>query len=379
VADPAMATIPSTLDRATLQLIVLRDYRNLARLELAPPADGFALVGENGQGKTNLLESIYYLQLQRSFRGARDVDLVAFGAEGFHIGAEVCGGNAHQVSIGFERAGRRKRVTLDGKEMSRLSDAIGALPSVIFSPADVALVAGSPSERRRYLDVVLALTSRSYLRALQRYRTALANRNAALRQQGGDVESGVAVWEPALAEHGAALWRARAEWTESQSSRFTELCAAIGESGRAELRLSSTLEGTTDPASGLLAMLAQRRQGDLSRGITQCGPHRDDLLLTLNGRDLRSFGSAGQQRTAAIVLRLLEAATLRVEGGSEPVILLDDPFAELDARRSARMLALLLAEGGMGQIILAVPREVDIPGELTRLDRWTMRGGALLR
>lgn len=162
-----------------LTAVALRDYRNFAHLDLPLPDEGLVVVGENGQGKTNLLEAIYYLQLLRSVRGARDVDLVRFGAAGFHLLGTVDG--ERTLGVGFERASRRKRVTVDGTPVHRLSDAIGGLPSVMFAPADVELVSGAPVIRRRYLDILLALTSRPYLTALQTYRAALARRNAALR------------------------------------------------------------------------------------------------------------------------------------------------------------------------------------------------------
>ena len=134
-----------TEPRVVLRSLALRDFRNLGRLDVALPDEGVAIVGENGQGKTNLLEAVYYLHLLRSARGARDVDIVRFGAPGFHIGARAEGGAQHELSVGFERTGRRKRVKLDGAEPARLSDALGALPCVLFSPADVELVAGAPS------------------------------------------------------------------------------------------------------------------------------------------------------------------------------------------------------------------------------------------
>src|SRR3954469_18894186 len=134
-------------EQVTLRTLALRDFRNLARLDIELPEAGVAIVGENGQGKSNLLEAIYYLHLLRSVRGARDVDVVRFGAEGFHIAARTDGGANHELSAGFERGSRRKRVKLDGDEPQRLSDALGALPCVLFSPADVDLVAGAPSSR----------------------------------------------------------------------------------------------------------------------------------------------------------------------------------------------------------------------------------------
>jgi DNA replication and repair protein RecF len=366
-----------------LHSISLRDFRNLARVELAIPGEGLALVGDNGHGKTNLLEGIYYLQLLRSVRGARDQEVVRFGAPGFHISADATVGRRRTITVGFERAGKRKKVVVDGAEPVRLSDALGALPSVIFSPRDVALVAGAPSERRRFLDVALALTSRRYLVALQQYRAALVRRNAALREAARRGEAAAArasVWEPALAEHGSVLWAERVEWVERVSGDFARLCAAIGERGDVRIRYATSLVSRAgaragDVTSALMTALESHRSADLRRGLTHAGPHRDDLEMTLGGHALRAYGSAGQQRTASIALRLLEAATLR-GAGSTPLVLLDDPFAELDTHRAARILGLL-SDAGLGQTILAVPRVSDIPPEMTSLAQFEIRDGVV--
>jgi DNA replication and repair protein RecF len=364
--------------RVWLTRIAVRDFRNLERLDLELPPDGFALVGDNGQGKTNLLEAIYYLQLLRSVRGARDNDLTRFGAAGFHVSADVLGAERREVAVGYERATKRKRVMLDGAEPARLSEALGALPSVVVAPSDVQLIAGGPAERRRYLDVVLSLSSRKYLAALQRYRGALVRRNAALRDAArtGRDRGQAEVWEPALAEFGALLWTERAAWVSASAAEFTRLCTAIGESGEARMRYVSTSGGDTALDEQLRRALEANRLTDMRRGLTTIGPHRDDLELTLGSRELRLFGSGGQQRTAAIALRMLEGATLRARFAAEPLFLLDDPFAELDARRSARILELL-RDVGLGQTVLAVPRASDIPSELTRLERWRIVGGQL--
>src|SRR5689334_21814376 len=227
------------LAHARLAHLSVRDFRNLERIELAPPADGLVVIGDNGQGKTNLLESIHYLEILRSVRGARDHDLVRFGADAFHIAARVETDGVHDVGVGFERAGKRKRVRLDGAIPERLSDALGALPSVMFSPADVELIAGAPSARRRFLDIMLALTTRGYLAALQRYRAALTRRNAALREAtrtGKSTAASVAVWEPPLAQHGATLVRERRAWVDEYASRFERITAEIGEPTRVSMR-----------------------------------------------------------------------------------------------------------------------------------------------
>ena len=384
------AVMDETVAPVQLRSLALRDFRNLERVHIDVPPEGLAIVGDNGHGKTNLLEAIYYLQLLRSARGARDQDVVRFGAPAFHIQAEASIVRPRTLTAAFQRAGKRKRVTVDGVEPPRLSDALGSLPSVMFSPRDVELVAGSPSERRRFLDVALALTSRRYLTALQHYRAALVRRNAALRDaarkgQAGGGFARAAVWEPALAEHGAVLWAARVSWVERVADDFQRLCSAIGERGDARMRYAtaSVAAGSVRPGvsvpelvSVLSDALANSRPNDLRRGITHAGPHRDELELTLAGHPLRAFGSAGQQRTASIALRLLEAATLRGVG-SAPLVLLDDPFAELDARRAARILELLGDDGTAHQTILAVPRPSDIPSEMTSLPRFDVADGVV--
>jgi DNA replication and repair protein RecF len=199
------------------------------------------------------------------------------------------------------------------------------------------------------------------------------------------------VWEPALAEHGAVLWAERRRWVAARAEAFAALCAAIGERAPVRMRYATALTAPefTDPGEtradaaalapvrdALARALADKRAFDVRRGATHAGPHRDDLEIALGGRDLRVYGSGGQQRTAAIALRMLEAATLRDAIGGPPVFLLDDPFAELDARRAHRILGLL-DEAGIGQAILAVPRLADIPAELTRLERVTVRDGVV--
>jgi DNA replication and repair protein RecF len=363
---------------ARLQSIAVRDFRNLARADLGLPPEGLVVIGENGQGKTNLLEAIYYLELFRSVRGARDQDLVRFGAPGFHIAATIETDAPHEISVGFERATRRKRVRLDGGDPERLSDAIGSLPAVMFAPGDVELVAGAPNARRRYLDILLALSSRRYLTALQRYRVALGHRNAALRDvaRSGRQDDRIVVWEAPLAEHGAVLWKARLDWIERSAERFAGLCSAIGESAAVAMRYASAVAPEDDLPGALARALAERRTSDVRRALTHAGPHRDDLTLTIGGRELRTFGSAGQHRTAAIALRMVEAETLSDRRGGRPLMLLDDPFAELDLRRASRIVDLL-AQEGLGQTILAVPRETDIPAGLPSLERRRIRAGEI--
>ena len=380
LAHPAAGAAPEAYaqSRTRVAELAVRDFRNIARLDVALPGEGIAIVGENGHGKTSVLEAIAYVEQLRSVRGARDRDLVRFDTPAFHVSATVHGPEGSvQLGAGADRAGR-KRVTRDGVEMPRITDALGALPSVLLAPRDVSLVSDGPGERRRFLDITLALTSPRYLRALRHYRAALERRNAtlrdALRHRSG--AAAAAAWEPELATHGAVLVAERRAWAMAHSDEFTRLATAIGEAGLAAMAYASSLPVELDGEQALREALERGRDHDLRRGSTHVGPHRDDLALTLDGRDLRVVGSAGQQRTGAIALRLLEAATLRQRRATLPVLLLDDPFAELDNRRASRVLDLLL-EPGVGQVVLCVPRPEEIPPRFTRLARYRIVGGAL--
>ena len=377
---------PVAASAVRLARLTLTNFRNYDRATLDLPAEGVALLGDNGHGKTNLLEAIYYLELFRSARGARDRDLVRFGDAGFHVSATLDGSprGILTVAAGFDVTTQKKKVTIDGVEVTRLSDAIGAAPAVLFSPSDVALVRGAPAERRRYLDVMLALADRQYLLALQRYRHALAQRNAALRALNGharDAEAldAVAAFEPALAEAGATMLVKRHAWALNAAPAYAEVLDAIGERTTVSLTHKRGGGSRVDEAelrAWLSTTLTAQRAHDVRRGTTHAGPHRDELQLLLDGRDLRSFGSNGQQRSAAIALRMLEARTLHNALGTAPLLLLDDPFAELDADRSARILGLL-GSRGLGQVALAVPRSEDIPRALTGLQTVRVQHGVL--
>jgi DNA replication and repair protein RecF len=362
---------------ARLRHLTVRDFRNVAEESFDVPEQGLAFVGDNGHGKTNLLESVYYLHLFRSLRGARDVELVRFGAASFHVAAQTEGTRWNRIGAGFERESGRRRILLDGVACDRVSDALGALPSVTFAPADVALVAGGPAARRRWLDVTLASTSARYLAALRDYRAALAQRNAALRARSRTSPAGI--WDHALATHGARLTLDRAAFLAWAAPLAAAHSSSLGERGTLDLRYRTgdqlPADATEEQArEGIAAALLAGRDRDTERGLTHHGPHRDDIDVRLDSVSIRRFGSAGQQRTAAISLRLLECAWYRERGGSEPLLLLDDPVAELDRGRAARVLELLTAQT-TGQVLLAVPREDDIPSALTSLLRRRVRDG----
>lgn len=347
--------------------LVARGYRNLADFDREAPSPGLVLLGGNAQGKTNLLEAIYYPVLFRSFRGAADGQVMG-SAPGFSVEAHIGGGPAASVAATY--SGRKKRIMIDGGEVDRLADSVGHWLAVAFLPADVGLASGPAVERRQYLDRVLSLSDRRYLRALTRYRGALAQRNSALRQGRVDVAQ---AFNGALATAGAALVRWRLDWVASAAAQFPVELGRLGEQGEARLRYRGRLE--LADVAGWEAVLADTLPDDRARSMTTAGPHRDDLVLEVNGRRLRDYGSTGQQRSAAIALKLIETTSLRRARGTEPALLLDDVFAELDGERQSRLAARLL-ESGDRQIFITSPRRDELPRNLD-LPVWVIEGGRI--
>jgi DNA replication and repair protein RecF len=353
-----------------LRRLVARGFRNLADLEWEPPAEGAALLGANAQGKTNFLEAVYYGVLFRSFRGAGDAEVVRFGGPGFHVALDLDQPCPGTVAATYHCAGRRKRIALGGEERGRLSEVVGAWLAVAFLPADVGLASGPAAERRQYLDRLLSLARPGYLTALIRYRAALAQRNGALRQ--GRPELARAFDAP-LAAAGAAVVRARENWALAAAGQFSAELDCLAERVGGRLRYRGT-EGLTEPGAWH-EILDEALPADRARGITTVGPHRDDLVLEVGGRPLREFGSTGQQRSAAVALKLIEIATLREARATEPALLLDDVFAELDRDRQRR-LARRLLDSGERQVFLTAPRVDELPPEL-ELPVWKVNEGML--
>ncbi len=335
--------------------IVARGFRNLADLDLSLPPGGAVFLGPNGHGKTNLLELLYYPVLFRSLRGARDVQIASHGSTGFSLTLTLANGSRpRELAAGFTLAGKQKRLALDGAPPERMSEAIGHWLAVAFLPTDLRLVQGPAAGRRQYLDRVLSLADRTYLHALVRYRGALAQRNAALRHRRGEL---AAAFDSALASAGADLVRRRLAWTRECAGRFAEECAGLGES--VAMALDYRGDESLAEVERWPAALERAAARDEARGMTTVGPHRHDLELRLAGRMLREVGSTGQQRTAAVALKLCERETLAAASGSEPALLLDDVFAELDRERQQRLAARLA--GGAPQTFITSPREEELP------------------
>ncbi len=350
--------------------IAARGFRNLADLAVELPPRGVALLGPNAQGKTNLLEAIYYPVLFRSFRGAADGDLTQFGGAGFHLECVGQNGGASGTAIvtaTYTAGLRRKRIVVDGEEIPRVADAVGSLLAVAFLPADVGLASGPASERRHYLDRQLSLADPAYLRSLVRYRAALAQRNSALRQDRLDMAR---AFDAPLAQAGARVMAARCRWACGAAEQFTREFDALGEGAPATLRYQSRAE-LADPEAWPVALDGALSR-DRARRLSTVGPHRDDLALEIGGRPLREFGSTGQQRSAAVALKLIEIVALRAAHGTEPALLLDDVFAEFDGDRQERLAARL--GDAARQVFVTAPRADELPASLD-LPVWRVAGG----
>jgi DNA replication and repair protein RecF len=347
----------------------LRNFRNFEDGIVDFPERGAALIGDNGQGKTNLLEAVYYLEIFRSFRGARDEQLITFGCGHFRVEAHLSagpGGEEVEVAAGYAQEGRRKKVTVGGREPERVAEAIGRVGAIVFTASDVEIVAGGPGARRRFLDIILSLVEPGYVTALQRYRQILAQRNGLLRDDAGPTE--LRAWDAGLVDAGSLVADARARWVSARQASFASYYAAIsgGQQVGVEYSPSIPAPAAAEPAiareswaEAFHREIERLAVKERRRGVTLVGPHRDDLRFWVSGGPeavgLRSFGSAGQQRSAAVALRLVEAETLRTAQGRHPIVMLDDVFAELDPLRAERVVELFTAED-WGQVFVTSPK-----------------------
>jgi DNA replication and repair protein RecF len=356
-----------------LRRLEARGFRNLADLNLPVPPGGMVLLGANGQGKTSLLEAMAYPVLFRSFRTPQNAELVRHGEAGFRVVVEFeHAERSRRIAAEFRVAGRRRRQELDGAPAERLVDAAGAWLAVIFAPDDVRLAAGPAVGRRSYLDRTLALAEPAYLRALSRYRSALAQRNAALRQQRVDLARS---FDPPLARAGAEIVAERLGWLACRREQFAALLVELGEDG-AEASLDYRGEAELADPAAWSPRLDRAESRDQARRATTVGPHRDDLALLLDGRPLREFGSTGQQRSAAIALKLLELDTIAEARGAMPALLLDDVFAELDGARQRRLARRLFGRGPT-QVCISAPRTDELPPDLG-LPVWRVDAGRVV-
>lgn len=328
-----------------LRNLKLRQVRNLAPTELEPAPRFNVFYGDNGQGKTNLLEAIYAVGTLRSFRTGYLRDLVALGADQAYIGARLVREDLERhLEVSFGE--RSRRVRLDGKAVRPISKYFGEFNVILFAPEDLQIPRGSPGERRRFLDRAVFNQVPEHLSSHRDYEKAVRNRNAFLRAraeegpaaQGGSQEL-LEVLDSQVAELGAAVVAARAALLRQLRPRFQQAFEAITQLGLAvdveyvgpERAEEIDLEGLQEALRGLLAAA---RRSDLARGQTSVGPHRDDLRFLLEGQPAQSFASQGQLRAMVLAWKTAELELFSATRGEPPVLLLDDVSSELDRTRN---------------------------------------------
>ena len=357
--------------------LALTNYRNYARLELDLPSGPVLFVGENAQGKTNLLEAVYLLATTRSLRAASDAELIRRPAG---VGSPADPGTAGARVVGVAQRGdgrvqvevviaRREAITGNGSAPRqaaakrlrvngiphRAAGVVGHVLAVLFTSLDIDLVTGPPAGRRRYLDITLSQIDPAYLRALQRYTRVVQQRNSLLRHidEGRANPDQLATWDEELVAQGAVIAAARAAAIADLNARAADLHRRLSD-GREHLTIAYAPHlGDEQPVEpGLLAdaaalrnrfrvALGRRRRKEIAAGVSLIGPHRDDVVFALDGESAAAFGSRAQQRTVALALRLAEAEFIQARAGEAPILLLDDILSELDERRRAAVLATI--------------------------------------
>ncbi len=332
-----------------IERLELVDFRNYREAVFVPAAGTTLVVGDNGQGKTNLVEAVAYLGTLTSFRGAPPEALVRVEATEAVLRAEVRDddGRRSLIEAALGPAGRN-RVQVNRQRLPRARDLLGVVRVSVFSPDDLTLVKGAPGDRRRYLDDTLVALAAKYDDSRRELDRIVRQRNVLLRQTGGRLDDDAArtldVWDAKLVEVGERFGHARATLVERAEPFVVE---AYG-----QLAPTPTGVGLSyDPPwrrSGLAAALAHARRDDLRRGVSTVGPHRDELTLTIGGLPARTHASQGEQRTLALALRLGAHRLVAERTGSVPVLVLDDVLSELDPARASALLAHLPG----GQIVI---------------------------
>ncbi len=322
------------------------NYRNLAALEYLP-GDGVNIIcGENGLGKTNLIESIWLFTGCRSFRSIRDKELVKFGCNEARLQMEFFSGSRNKTAS--IRIDDKRHAELNGISLSSGRRMMGEFTCVAFTPLHLSIVKEGPEERRKFLDIALSQLKPNYAKTLIEYGKILSQRNATLRaaRENSAYSAMLDIWDEELAKKGAVIIEQRMKCLESLS-KFAVVAYDEISSGKEQLSLKykefarEKAEGKKAIYESLLKALQERRESDIERCITGIGAHREDFSIELSGNSARSFGSQGQQRSAALSLKLAEADLIAEITGEEPVILLDDVFSELDPQRQKYVVSRL--------------------------------------
>ena len=322
-----------------VERIELLEFRNYSSASFDLDSGVTAVLGKNGQGKTNLAEALAYLATLSSFRGAPPDALIRVGADAGVIRATVRDSDQRVVLIEAELSrGGRNRVQVNKQKLAKVRDLLGVLRVSVFAPDDLVMIKGGPGDRRRFLDDTLVALKVSYDAMRLELDRVVRQRNTLLKQSGGrltdDIETTLDVWDTRLAELGEQLGYARATLVARCQPMVSEAYEQLAGA-------SSPVQLTYEPAwrsTGLVRALAASRQHDLRRGVSTVGPHRDDLEIGLNGLPARTHASQGEQRTLALALRLAAHRLVAERTGSTPVLVLDDVLSELDPDRATALL-----------------------------------------
>jgi DNA replication and repair protein RecF len=362
-----------------LTQLSLFNFRNYVRLALDLPDGVTVLLGDNAQGKTNLLEAVYYLATSRSPHAGSDREIVNWlvtQAEPLPYARLVGRVSRDSGDLSIEIT-----LTQQGNGEGRAMGLLGHLNVVLFLPEDIALVSGPPAGRRHYLDATLCQIDPGYCRALAHYNQILTQRNALLRdlrERGGEVAQ-LAFWDEQLVEHGAQIVTRRRECLDDLDGLVRRVHAELTD-GAERLRLdylpSLNLEDGETVAQAFAAQLRSLRTREIAAGVTLVGPHRDDLAFAIDGMDAGVYASRGQQRTTALALKLAEVALMHQATGERPVLLLDDVLSELDAHRRSFLLRVL-DDGPQQSIITTTDLHVLPEAFVQRCHVWRVSAGRL--
>lgn len=362
-----------------LKRLILDNYRNYSRLELELESGLEVVSGDNAQGKTNLLESVYYLGTLRSFRTRKEAELVSWGCSSAGVKALFLRPDGQECELEVRWAlnsqgNWERRIKRNGLVLKNAAEFLRLVPMALFVPQDLALVQGGPELRRRYLDVLLCKSSPTYIYDLLRYQQVLKQRNEWWRQRGFSQRwSELEVWDEQLADLAVKLIAER----QGALDKLSGLVSAVYSCLAAEpLHLGMSYRSTagTDKAR-IFQALRERREEEMRRRYTVIGPHRDDLVVSVQGRDFKHCASQGQHRSLALALRLAEAQYLSEVSANPAVILLDDCFSELDAGRCRRLFDCL---GDMGQVIVTTVNRLEYGGA-TPVTEYAVNRGNIVR
>jgi len=338
-----------------LSEIRLCDFRNCANLHIDPSPRFNILEGLNGQGKTNILESIYVMASLKSFRASSSSELIRFGCTQAELRGIVQHDSSERV-IRMMFGNRSRRVSIDGKSVRSMAESIGQLSVVLFAPEHLTITKGSPSERRKFLDRALFNRWPSSLTDAKRYQDVLKQRNALLKNNGSDEM--LVVYDEQLADAAALLLKWRNQFLDALHPIFTDTLAELT-NGQLEGKLTYQNKLECDQADDITKKLHSDWHRDRMRGSTNKGPHVDDIDVQLNGRSARSFASQGQHRAIVLALKISEIRLLKRDLGYSPILLLDDVSSELDMERNSLLMNYLCSDEFGGQVFMTTTtREV---------------------